>query len=403
MGLKANSLNTNLRAHGFQITDTSTQEVMQEFGTLPDLKNWKMRYNATAPFCSSSTDAEAEMIQMQGTTARPALVLVPAAASTNVIPENLKALLRGKDEIEREVQRLVMEIDGVPPLWRATFLERVTAQWLSMCGQETEIGHPEFVYQVMSNASPPIPQGMRSLVEANLHHIIGTLSNWSVINESVLFVDFVRLVLRFGLLDRIANAICEVSDSPPDSQGSQLCSWVYLSQIQSQRQSRTSLDVQACFAPWFLPTSDQNTARERMNQGFEWVVRYANVKPTFFTIQSKKGGTTIATHIRHNPMPLYPNERLSVTFEGGEMACRGTWMELLVDVLALTMPMFRGTPVTSEKVEYVCADAVIARRSPEIPSFGGGVEMPEVASSDFESLKGDSSWHFSQMESFDVS
>lgn len=67
LGLKANSINTNFRDHGFEIVRSSLGELTREFPCLPANNNWKKRANHRYPFTAMSSIEEVERIPCGGT------------------------------------------------------------------------------------------------------------------------------------------------------------------------------------------------------------------------------------------------------------------------------------------------------------------------------------------------
>jgi hypothetical protein len=62
LDLRANSINTNFRDHGFEITRLSKVELIDEFPHLPSLNNWKKRRHRDCLFTASSTLEDVERI-----------------------------------------------------------------------------------------------------------------------------------------------------------------------------------------------------------------------------------------------------------------------------------------------------------------------------------------------------
>ena len=65
LNLRSNSINTNFRAHGFQIIETPVTDVISWFGNLPDINNWKRRKNVLFKWTTQTTPEEADNVRSQ--------------------------------------------------------------------------------------------------------------------------------------------------------------------------------------------------------------------------------------------------------------------------------------------------------------------------------------------------
>jgi hypothetical protein len=338
--LKANSINTNLRDHGFVI-DSHLHAAYLGFASLPDAKNWKVRSNPSVSWSSATTDAEAGQIPAREL--RGGLELVPAQQQPPaLIPETLQQLLAGQEDTERDVMAAIRSAESDSDAWRREFLFRATAQWLSMSPSLSPIPHFTLLHHIMESANPSPPPSHQQLVETNVGYLIGAQSSRSQTADGIPFVDFLRLMLRFGLLERIAGSVYQLTDVEGSRDNLSFGSF-----------GRTD----ACFAKWFSPSSDRNEAQRRLRGGLPWIVRLATA-PNVFTIMVQNQ----ATHIRFNPMPLDDTRQFDVEFDEGDRQSFASWRDLLVMGLELTIPTGAADTLPRTDVEFVPAKALVRQQ-----------------------------------------
>jgi hypothetical protein len=344
LNLKANSINTNLRDHGFVIDATQSRDISSKFGSLPHIKNWKVRRHGAIRWTAATTDTEAEQIPAQEAATRGQLELV--FAQPPLLSDPLSRLIRDREEVRRDILSIAQRAIG-SDLWRAALLDKVAVQWLSMSPDLTPIEHSGFVHRILSDANPPIPVYSHGIVEANLRFLISAQSNTSQMTEGFSVLDFLNVTLRFGTLDRIANSIFELSGpshggdhplfSPPGS-------------------SQPERDGDPSFAAWFIPSSDTNSATRIFRGAMRWVMRMSSI-PNYFTIEAQNEDGLIAAHVRFDPMAAPPNACLFVNVKGEEQGA-DSWRQLLETVLGLEIPSDQAEPLKHEKVQFVEAVAL---------------------------------------------
>jgi hypothetical protein len=266
--LKPNSINTNLRDHSFVIDPFQSSDLITEFGALPDIKNWKVRHNAVSTWTAATTDVEADQIPAKEAPARGQLELVAAP------PDPFSRLILERDEIRRDIQ-WVMKLAIGSDHWKEAVLRRVTEQWLRLTGEQPSIQHSALIHHIIESADPPIRPDSLGVVNANLRFLISAQSNASQMSEGISLLDFVRLTLRFGLIERIANNVFEISSPGYTEQHP-----FFLFSPGSQQ------EVDACFANWFVPSVDRNATTRILREGRSWIVRMSS-SPNGFTVEAQ--------------------------------------------------------------------------------------------------------------------
>lgn len=339
LNLKSNSINTNLRCHGFEIKSTSADIVAREYPYLPDRLNWRVRYSKTTPWNTSTTEDEAREVPLIEGPMQNRLEII-AKKELSIIPDQLTDLIGDNKDIERDILNLLERVSE-SSTWKSGLLTRATSEWCSMTSSLRPISHGALVKNAIDRASPAPPRSYQAVIEANLGLLLMAQSSTSQA-EGVGFVDFLKLILRFGFLDKVAYSVYEIS-TPHEM-------FCYDFNEQSQH------DVEARFASWFVPSTDQNMSKAKL-QTIPWVVRMAS-SPNMFTIQLQNGKTIIATHIKYNAMALRVCDAYSVEFDGGDEEKRAHLKDLLVEVLGLEVPEFGSNFIKHKRPQFVQGNIV---------------------------------------------
>ena len=350
LDLNANSINTNMRMYGFAIDEQPTFCIEREFNGFPDIKAWKLRWNSSCEFNTNTTEEEADKIPAkEKPRSRLELVQKPVIYD-DVLPEPLVELIGEREPLKNEILALMSRVAATKE-WKCEFLQQARAQWLECADTIDPISPAVLVREILERANPAIPDSDVPLVEVNLGYILHLNNNMSQVEEGVSFVDFLKLSLRFGLLDQIANSIYAVSDRVMEE-----ANWGWFdSQNFWTSFSQSQRDVQPCFASWFCPSSDQHTATKTLSSGLEWVVRMSTTA-NLFTIQRQLNNSIIATHIRFDAIAR-PQNRYTVEFESGEKSS-ATWSELITEVLGLQFPSAKPVPLAREPPKFVDGSAI---------------------------------------------
>ena len=354
LDLNANSINTNMRMYGFAIEEQPALSVEREFSGLPDIKAWKMRWNTSCEWNTNTTEEEADKIPAkEKPKSRLELVQKPVIYD-NVLPEPLVRLIGEREPLKNEVLALMSRVAATRE-WKCEFLQQAHAQWLECADNIDPIAPAVLVREIIERAEPALPQYDVPLVEVNLGYILHLNNNMSQVEEGVSFVDFLKLSLRFGLLDQIARSVHAVSDQAVTDESH----WSFFdSQSFWTSYSQSQKEVQPCFASWFCPSTDQSTATKSLSNGLEWVVRMSTTA-NLFTIQRQLDNSIIATHIRFNAIAARPENRYTVEFESGEKSS-ATWSELITEVLGLSFPSARPVELAREVPKFVDGSAIAA-------------------------------------------
>jgi hypothetical protein len=340
--LKPNSINTNLRDHGFVIDSVQISDLIPEFGSLPDAKNWKVRHNNACIWNTEITDNDADRIPAREAPVRAQLELVtsPASLFSRMTPE--------REEVIRDIQSILKHAIGSAQ-WKDSLLKHITEQWMSLSADGASVEHSVLLRRIFESANPHIPKDSVEIVDANLRFLIAAESNASQMAEGIALLDFVRLTLRFGLIEQIAHSIYEISSTEPVVPHP-----FFMLSLGSQSQR----EINPCFAPWFMPSSDRNATAQILRDGIPWIVRMSS-SPNCFTLEAQNEDGRLATHIRFDPISVNQNRRFLVDV-GGEEQGSDSWAGLLANVLGLEVPVFPQEPLRQEKVKFVGATALIA-------------------------------------------
>jgi hypothetical protein len=348
MGLKPNSINTNMRDHGFVMDSIQTSDLLSEYGPLPDIRHWKIRQHPVHRWTVATTDAEADQIPAKDGSTRGQLELVSAQPALLLDP--VSRLIAEREETRRDIFSIMKAAVG-SDTWREQCLRKATEEWLSLSADLSPIDPSLLVHRILASANPGVGPDVRGVIEANIRFLLCAQSNASQMTDGVSLLDFLRFTLRFGFLERIAQSVVEVST--PGFFGFQP---YFTLSLNSQSQSQHEVDP--CFATWFVPSSDRNSTAQILHSGVTWVVRMSSA-PNCFTVEAQNADERIATHVRFDPIPMRANARFLVDV-GGEDQGAESWGDLLEKVLGLELPRFQAEPVKQEKVRFVEAAVLSA-------------------------------------------
>lgn len=354
LGLKANSINTNFRAHSFAIDNIGIEDIPPEYGNLPDPKHWKMRHNVKYHFAVDTTEFDAAQIPC----IEPKVQSLDLVQTTNpplpIFPPRTDKLLKDNPIMRQDINALIDKSFNKDTGWKSKFLGEVTKNWLSMTNSIDPIKPINIIRMAMSVADPAPPDDFRPLIEENLTYLLSASCASSQIQDEISFLDFTKFCLRFGTIERHAQSIFEVSDPMYKTQQFQ---WAIGSQS----------DLECCFAKWFLPSTDQNHALLKLKSGgLKWVVKLSGNQPDTFTIQVLQGNKFIATHIHFDPFPNENEKRFSVEFDEGEFQYANSWHEMLVNILNLTIPHEKSDPIDRPSLQFVNASALVSSDKPPV-------------------------------------
>jgi hypothetical protein len=294
LGLKANSINTNYRDHGFEIVRCTTPELAREFPCLAASTNWKKRMNRKHSFTTSTSLAEVERIPC----GEVGVLSSPRRSDPSAFPEipgPVQEFIHGDHAVEQRVLGIWEHIAGRkgPEL-----LRRAYKDWRQFAGGEcvTEIG----------NFTAALTQGIES--PSDIERLV---RNAEVLLEDgdsqpstglIDFPSYLLFTLRYGFLADAVEVLLQVSE--PDG-----------------------------FHPWFRPILGAQAARLLMgcHNRNTWFVRVAETPGTFM-LTYKRDASVLLTPISFNP--LIPEIRLTMNMTEGTVFAPD-WPTLLYSVLRL--------------------------------------------------------------------
>ena len=382
LGIKDNSMNTNLRESGFQIDDSfGTHDVMKRFGSLPNANRWKRRSHYSGNFTKTTTEREMMDLPRQDRAkldiAQPAYSQMPPiynrqnpiASSFSNETEKVKAFFMKYPEWVDDVRDIRRRIDNPDERWKNTLLEFAIDDWsriLARC-HAGNIEADDIAAIALEEHEHALEMSMQNIIQYNIKHLLQENSGFSQTSVSVSFPSFFKLFLHFGQLNKMALLIRDVSyaEVRESTQGFDNDEFVYNSQsyfsqtsLFLSQQSQTQQEGY-CFVNWFLPTTDRDTIMKYFTQNDNsWAVKFSSV-PTRYTFIKKTAAYNITnsnleiTHINFNP--ILPSGNFSV----GE---NGEWYDTLPSLLKnefhvdVDLNAFKGTsgseiPVVEKKQE----------------------------------------------------
>lgn len=336
LNLKSNSINTNFRAHSFQIENINFDDLQKMFGNLPDLKNWKMRRAINYSFNYKSTEADAEKIPCSEKTNRTLDIV--SIASNSMLPQITRDILQNNKLIISQIEPLMAQVDFTLD-WKNAFLNLISTDWCNIIGSHNNSNNYEsistsnLINAIINGADPPIDPNLLQYIEVNLEYLLKNSKCNSQSPDKVFFFEYLKLCLRYGVLSRIAHTILELSSQ----------SGFY-------------------FASWFIPTTDQQYAIDSMTRNnLKWILKLSKSHPNVFTILlSSKNSEIKSSHITFNPMPMKAESTLSIKKEGVQsMISRASFHEFIVDVLGFEIPLDRPEEREFKNVKHVSLNELV--------------------------------------------
>lgn len=335
--LKSNSINTNFRAHSFQIENINFDDLQKMFGSLPDLKNWKMRRIINNySFNYKTTESEADKIPCSEKTNRTLDLVSPA--SNTMLPQITKEMLKQDKIILNQIELVMSQVDFSLD-WQKAFLNLISNDWYNIVNATSHSHNYESIHvsnlikAIIDGSDPKLDQNILHFVEFNLGHLLKNSKCSSQSPDKVFFIEYLKLCLRYGTLSRIANVILELS-------------------------SQTGF----YFTSWFIPTTDQQYAIESMSRkGLNWILKLSKSHPNVFTILLSSQNEEIkSSHITFNPMPMKPENTLSGKKEESQiLASRATFREFIIEVLNYEIPMDIQDNVEFRNVKHVSLNEIV--------------------------------------------
>lgn len=307
LNIKTNSLNKNLRHFGF-VSDPSHQcAITSEFGRLPDIRNWKVRHNSN-PLWGTSMNA------------------------SRMIYDQLPSF----DAFSQDTIRLMDMIDGSAS-WKRSLVSKAALQWTELSKDDETVCYSSLVEKLLEVSNPSPPREFHATVSANIKYLLSGMTQSSQTIHGVSFIDFLNVFVRFGMAERIAYSIYEVSHP---------ASW----ENDFFEHSLPS------FASWFVPSHDQNEATMKLKSGIDWVVRMTTT-PNLFTVQKKCGKGVIATNIKFDAIATDPSNMYTVKFDSNEIS-RASLLQILVDVLGVQITV-REQSSLQDTIHFVTANFLV--------------------------------------------
>jgi hypothetical protein len=291
MGLKANSINTNFRDHGFEIVRFSLSELTKEFPCLPANNNWKKRANVKHSFTPFTPLAEIERIPC-GEVVRNDIVITE---SDFTIPAPIIAFIRQNQATELKVFHILAGIEGptAPEL-----ISRAFQDWWEFGGDGCITKIEKFTDRL---TRPLENKSDIDRVKANTYILLRDGDN-DPSSQELDFGSYFLFTLRYGFLQDSLEVILQLTE--PDG-----------------------------FHPWFQPLLGRSGSRLLLgcHARNAWFVRVAEA-PGKFVLTYKQVEKIMLTPITFNP--LRTDQRLSVDMPSGPVFTMD-WPSLLYSVLHL--------------------------------------------------------------------
>lgn len=334
--LKSNSINTNFRAHSFQIENISFDDLRKMYGDLPDLKNWKMRRIVNYSFNHKSTESDVDKIPCSEKTSRTLDIV--SIASNSMLPQITKEILQNDKLVLNQIEMLMGQVDFTVD-WKNVFLTLISTDWYSIIHSINQSHNPDsvptssLINAIINGADPPIDPNLLQYIEVNLEYLLKNSKCNSQSPDKVFFFEYLKLCLHYGILSRIAHTILELS-------------------------SQTGF----YFASWFIPSTDQQYAIDTMmRKDLKWILKLSKTHPNVFTILLASSNHEVKSfHITFNPMPMKLENSLSTKKEETQtLISRATFREFITEVLGYEIPIDKPENREIQNVKHVTLNEIV--------------------------------------------
>lgn len=352
LDLKANSVNTNFRDHGFKIIPNNTPELRKEFPSISETRHWKIRYSNYHSFNSESSSKEIENIKTVKQKIEQILPTIqdideskPLNTEMQIIPflpkETIALLQTDESQISSFIQMFYRVTEDDTFFYN--FLQTVTEIWKKYINPTEEKASIDDIVTVMtSNSGSFIDEHTKSLYDNNLEFLLPQSYESSQICDSISFLSFATYFLRYANKDDFLSTLREITFPYPTDYSS------------------------SSFYNWFHPSADKSHAIQLLSQQRKesWIV-IPSKAPNKFTLLFTKGqppSEIQALHIKHDPITDDPGKRYSVMFNDGEKFAQ-TLNQIFVDILKLNYPDIQSeTSYKLTETSYVSADDIANRK-----------------------------------------
>ena len=352
MGLKANSINTNFREHGFYISDPPPNFQI-DHPNLRDPSAWKTRHCAAGNFHKHATKAELANIriinekQSKSHILQSGLQLIqahPKSPKVNLVqslPESTLKLIGEDTDLALNCACLIGRCKQ-DLKWKHKAMEEFTRDWVRLFGINLRVSNDLFFRNLFEYLN--VSQGIIEQLRTNVEYLLFTSNSISQQTADVGFDDFLLLMLRYGPLNHFLINMFDLGILVEENQYAGIIPGIYNSQGLRQ----------PLFRQWFYPAIDGHTA-EHILKGHNlgvWMVRPSK-DPNVFTVHTKLPKGLIGTHVTYDAIPSDEGHRLSVPFEENEIKYSPNWESMLSDILklrldhALVFETIQANPITS--------------------------------------------------------
>jgi hypothetical protein len=296
------------RGYGFSVVGQYSPWDRSQYQGLPDPMNWHKRHHSLGTFCTTTTPDEADAIPrvVPGATARPRS---PEAALPSPIqnPELLHQLFSPGSAGETAARLVVEQAEG-DEVWKRSFLDTATSDWIATLGTVNAVPVGDFLRLVLPDG--PI------LVRANLAVLVGSCRPARTPKEKLVsFTDYLRLMLRFGPIGRVGNSIKRLT----------------------QRPRFLGFDPFGGFVTWFQPNLSHEEANAAVNAAAvgTWLIRLSSI-PNEFTLywRATECFPPLVCRLRYDGLREEGKVYAAVT-ENEDPQFAGSWDDLLVKGLGL--------------------------------------------------------------------
>ena len=238
LGLKANSINTNFRDHGFNLVSfTDKEKIRKEFPSLTNIKFWKVRKYKTDEFNQNSTVDDVNNFQVQTIN-----ILNPQFLPKELLKLNDQNLICSLCQILKSLEN--KEQFGFDDKWYFNFVSDLYKIWILNISStlESDVYKVfDFLIENQENLKKEHEQQLR----INLEYFLEQRDDCSQCSDIFTFDSFLKFFIKYGCMNDYIQTVKEITYFPSIG-------------FDSLVNCSMKLNSKSMFVNWFSPFRNEN-------------------------------------------------------------------------------------------------------------------------------------------------
>lgn len=392
LSIKPNTINTNFRSHYFKVISSSTPELISDFPSLTDAKNWKKRINQQYNFSSQTSIDEINSIPCQSLQFLRSLkrnifdqnFLMPyfrqfqsqenndshsneteSSIFSDVPQETLSILLDDHDTLLSTVL-LMNKVTNKEK--RRSLIIHATEEWIKITGRVSRTNLSIIVDAIMKSYRATYDTLQ---LRVNVSYLLFSETESTQQDEILTFSQFFDFFLKYGAVSRAAFIIDDLTQKKIESgdQSDLYSSSQEHEDIFSKSNSQTHTFCSSYLCKWFQPTFDASVSRRVLeNQPVNtWLLRPSST-PCRFTIHYKRRKSNSATYIEFDPLCPQDEPPFSVMIVEKGIVKANSLHVILFNELGLNENDCLSLDKPNNKIDFSDSPVFLSSFQDDIPS-----------------------------------